>query len=42
LYILENTPSPPGEMSADIILWEKYEKEKRKRGKCEVMRKDKR
>jgi hypothetical protein len=33
-YILENTPPPPGgEISANVIWGNKYEKAKRKRGK---------
>jgi hypothetical protein len=36
VYILENTPPPPGgeeKISADVIWGKKYEKGKRKRGK---------
>jgi hypothetical protein len=33
VYILENTPTLGGEISADVIWQKKYEKWKRKRGK---------
>jgi hypothetical protein len=33
VYILENTPPPGGEISADVIWGKKYEKAKRKKGK---------
>jgi hypothetical protein len=40
VYILENTPPPlGGKISADVIWGKKYEKGKRKRGKCKRKRK---
>jgi hypothetical protein len=40
--MLENNPSPPrgeGKISADVTWGKKYEKVKRKRGKCKRKRK---